>query len=463
MRTTSLIVSFLFIGSASCLASRVVVSTNKNGGHATTYSFDSNAPTTERAAPPRSSLFSSLRAVFLPSGFPHSTPPGYLAFASFNALQDLSTQLRGVLATQRILEGLGVGRADATASSAIINFLVRDGCGMVATLLFTAVASSNFASDVKRWRLLADIMVDIGITLEVVAAQLPSQLFLPLISLGNMCKAICGVAAGACGGTINLHWASCGTDISDIQAKFGAQHAVTASLGLIVAALSAKSLAQVPTGQLWSWYFGLTALHIWANRKCMRLMSFTGLNTVRLRMILNTYLEQHSGETNTDSTLTSPNSTLLSPEQAAQKEPLMFLPPRHPLPIEYGVSFHHVAKKLDHEETALRSILENEKQSYWIFTSMRNHKPVSIMVALKKGITPLDQAKSYFHATLLARELSRLHKQGSNGMDDVQKVQQQISNGIESQWERFANECRNAGWDLTKTELQTQGYHVEIQ
>lgn len=41
-------------------------------------------------------------------------------------------------------------------------------------------------------------------------------------AVGNMCKAICGVAAGACGGAINLHWAK-GSDISDIQAKFGAQ------------------------------------------------------------------------------------------------------------------------------------------------------------------------------------------------------------------------------------------------
>jgi hypothetical protein len=37
-----------------------------------------------------------------------------------------------------------------------------------------------------------------------------------------MCKAVCGVAAGACGGAINLHWAK-GSDISDINSKFGAQ------------------------------------------------------------------------------------------------------------------------------------------------------------------------------------------------------------------------------------------------
>jgi hypothetical protein len=69
--------------------------------------------------------------------------------------------------------------------------------------LFTSVAASRFKEDIKRWRLFADIMVDIGITLEVAAAQVPAELLLPVICVGNMCKAVCGVAAGACGDAIN--------------------------------------------------------------------------------------------------------------------------------------------------------------------------------------------------------------------------------------------------------------------
>jgi hypothetical protein len=436
MRTTSRIVAsllFLLLGHVSCLASSsnfVVVSTNKNGGHETLYSLDSTA--NQRSTPP--SLRSKFRAVFLPTG---PTPPGYVAFSALNALQDLSTQLRGVLATQRILEGLGVGRADATATSAILNFLVRDGCGMLATLLFTATAASKFAGDVKRWRLLADIMVDIGITLEILAAQVPPRYFLLLLSLGNMCKAVCGVAAGACGGTINLHWASRGSDIADIQAKFGAQHAVTASVGLIVAALTTQSLAHVPTRQLWSWYFGLTALHIWINRKCMRMMAFTGLNTVRLRLLLQHYIRKEN------------SSPLPTPQQMAQTEPLLFLPTRHTVPpIEYGVSFHHVAHKMGHEEVALRSILEHQKRPYWIFVA----QPHCIMVVLQKGISPTEQAKSYFHATLLAQKLKE--EKSRSDLDDRE---------LEVQWNSFAKQCVQAGWDLTKTELQTHGYHIEIQ
>ena len=126
-------------------------------------------------------LKAGLRSTFLPSGFPKSTPPGYLEYSIWSWIQDLSSQLRGVLATQRILEGVGVGREGATALSALLNFLVRDGCGMAANLCFTSFASSSFSTDGKRWRLFADIMVDIGLTLEVCATIVPETFFLPMI------------------------------------------------------------------------------------------------------------------------------------------------------------------------------------------------------------------------------------------------------------------------------------------
>ena len=185
-------------------------------------------------------------------------------------------------------------------------------------------------------------------------------------------------------------------------------------------------------------------------------MAFTGLNTVRLRMILKSFLQQHSGENNEQVSLPTPG-------QVAQTESLLFLPSRQVLPIEYGVSFNHAAHKIGHEEIALRSILQNEKRPYWIFVSTRHEKPTNIMVVLKKGISPVDQAKSYFHATLLAHELCMLLKQDSVAVGDVQKTQELVDRGIEAQWSKCANECLKAGWDLTKTELQTHGYHIEIQ
>ncbi len=130
---------------------------------------------------PVQKLKSVITTTFLPTGYPKVTPHGYLSYSIWSWIQDLSTQLRGVIATQRVLEGVGVGREGATALSASLNFIVRDGCGMASTLLFTAMTSSKFRGDVKRWRLVADIVNDVGITLEVCATLVPRHLFLPMI------------------------------------------------------------------------------------------------------------------------------------------------------------------------------------------------------------------------------------------------------------------------------------------
>ena len=183
---------FLLVNDATCLAVNNapitrVVSTKKDGGLSRTFTFDgtqhqnhsSRTLTTFNLSVKQ--IQAALRSTFLPSGYPTKTPPGYLSYSMWSWIQDTSTQLRSVLATQRVLEGVGVGREGATALSALMNFLVRDGCGMAATLMFTSVASSRFKTDVKRWRLFADIMVDVGITLEVAATMVPKYFFLPMI------------------------------------------------------------------------------------------------------------------------------------------------------------------------------------------------------------------------------------------------------------------------------------------
>jgi hypothetical protein len=38
--------------------------------------------------------------MFLPAGYPQSVAPEYLKFQAWNVVQDLSTYLRGILATQ---------------------------------------------------------------------------------------------------------------------------------------------------------------------------------------------------------------------------------------------------------------------------------------------------------------------------------------------------------------------------
>lgn len=65
-----------------------------------------------------------LRRTFLPSGFPRSVPVEYLPYQRYHVIQDLATQLRATLATQRVLAGLGVGVAGASALGAVSFFFL---------------------------------------------------------------------------------------------------------------------------------------------------------------------------------------------------------------------------------------------------------------------------------------------------------------------------------------------------
>ena len=196
----------------------------------------------------RRKLLSAPSSTFLPS-LPEDRrhllrDSGYLEYILMDNLQDLTTALRSVLATQRVLEGVGVGREGATALAATLDFLIRDGCGMVASLVFTSGFSPTFRRDIKRWKLFADAAVDAGITLEVVAPSLPPGWFLPVLCGANVCKALCGVAAGAVGGPVQLHWAArlgLGDEgLSEVAAKAGAQRTVVGAAGLVLSGLFAR-------------------------------------------------------------------------------------------------------------------------------------------------------------------------------------------------------------------------------
>ena len=463
-----------------------LVSINKNGGNRKVFEWpgkqrDDNNPQRNHATSRLSlrslqqQVVSGLRSTFLPVGFPSTTPPGYLSYAAWSWIQDISTQLRSVIATQRILEGVGVGREGATALSALFNYLVRDGFGMAATLLFTYAASSRFRTDCKRWRIFADVSVDVGITLEVTATLLPPVFFLPMICIGNVFKAMCGVAAGATGGSINLHWSK-GSDISDINAKFGAQHTVTAALGLVFAGLFARSVDRIAPISLWTMYILLTSLHIFANMRCMRLICFDYLNTIRMDMILdNAFANDASVQ------------EMSTPQEIARQEPLWFLLPSirrrlrrvkssalRPCPINFGISyddFYKLSSNSAVEEStrswqqyAIDGTARGTVKDAYLLSSGYNGSTLSVNVCLLSSATPIQQTKAYFHAKLLRRKLQKkLDKESTIAPDTLQDIEQDTEKQLEASWNDFVARAIDSGWDLNRSELQSSGYEIEIE
>lgn len=110
-----------------------------------------------------------LSALFLPVGFPSSVRAEYVEYQLWDTVQALSSYLRGIFSTRAVLASAGVGDESASPLAAAVTWVLRDGLGMVASLALSFGAGSSFDGRLKEWRLFADVINDVGLTLDMAA------------------------------------------------------------------------------------------------------------------------------------------------------------------------------------------------------------------------------------------------------------------------------------------------------
>lgn len=71
----------------------------------------------------------------------------------WDCIQGMSSYLRSVLTTKSVLQGAGVGSAEATPLAAALIWVFRDGIGMIGSLVFAYAYSDCFEMYTKEWRL----------------------------------------------------------------------------------------------------------------------------------------------------------------------------------------------------------------------------------------------------------------------------------------------------------------------
>jgi hypothetical protein len=81
--------------------------------------------------------------------YPESVSSDYLEYQKWDTMQALCSSVTGLLATQAILKGVGVGDATATAASALMQWIVRDGTGMAGRVVFAWFQGTNLDCSAK--------------------------------------------------------------------------------------------------------------------------------------------------------------------------------------------------------------------------------------------------------------------------------------------------------------------------
>ena len=193
----------------------------------------------------------------------------------------------GTLAQKAVLQGFGVGDATATAAAATMTHLLRDATSKVGKIWFTWAQGSDLDNNAKQWRLVADILNDFAICVELMAPAFPLY-FVALVCLASTCKAIVGVAGGATRYALTQHQAR-QNNIADVSAKDGSQETLVELSALLC---SYFVVPLVGDSAAWTWVvFSLfTALHVYSNYNAVCSLKLDQFNRKRAAIAIRAYV-----------------------------------------------------------------------------------------------------------------------------------------------------------------------------
>lgn len=253
------------------------------------------------------------------------------------------------------------------------------------------------------------------------------------------------------------------------------KHTVTGALGLLFAAIFAKTVSDLSQRSLFHLFSTLTALHIYANMKCMKLISFNYLNVPRMDLIIKVFfsgidakVQKNTGEVDA-----------LSPDSICRQEPLLFkigskIVSLNPYRIKIGVSFDEFWYIYTSNGGGFGPFIENVKRDGYCITMKHKCQVIGqclkIYIILSNTATPLEKAKAYFHAHLLGNEFTKKRCGGKNqsksydaSISESNYLENEAFTKLNILWQNFESTAKRTGWDLKKTDLQTEGFDVEIK
>ncbi|NP_001030594.1 RUS family member 1 [Rattus norvegicus] len=382
---------------------------------------------------------SGLRSVLLPQGFPDSVSPDYLQYQLWDSVQAFASSLSGSLATQAVLQGLGVGNAKASVSAATSTWLVKDSTGMLGRIIFAWWKGSKLDCNAKQWRLFADILNDTAMFLEIMAPMYPI-FFTMTVSTSNLAKCIVGVAGGATRAALTMHQAR-RNNMADVSAKDSSQETVVNLAGLLVSLLMLPLVSDCLSLSL-GCFILLTALHIYANYRAVRALVLETLNESRLQLVLKHFLQR--GE-------------VLEPASANQMEPLWtgFWPS---LSLSLGVPLHHLVSSV----SELKQLVEGHQEPYLLCWNQSQNQ---VQVALSQVAGPETVLRAATHGLILGAlqedgplpgELAELRDMVQAGPKNESWILvRETHQVLDTLFPKFLKGLQAAGW-------KTEKHHLEV-
>ncbi|XP_066980553.1 LOW QUALITY PROTEIN: RUS family member 1 [Macrobrachium rosenbergii] len=330
-----------------------------------------------------------IREAFLPQGYPDSVSPDYLHYQFWDSAQAYCSSIAGALSLKAALTGLGVGEASATSLAATITWLLKDGCGMIASIVFAYMRGGQLDCNSKQWRLFADVANDLSHFLKLLAPILPVP-FLAVMCFSAVMLSLVGVAGGSTRAAFSYHQAR-SDNMAEVSAKDGSQETMVNLAALIT---NITILPFVMSSPLFTWVTFVVCVffHLLTNYLAVRAVKMESLNRPRLLYILSTWFSK---------------SSIPGIEETNLSEPLFsgpaFIPDYFPFGfrLSLGCSFYEVIErnmeKIDRGNyfTSTLEVFRQEK-----FMVIGDLSKRHLYIVYRKDISPQEELEAFYIAYL---------------------------------------------------------------
>jgi hypothetical protein len=412
---------------------------------------------------------------FLPVGYPHSVSDDYLAYQTYDSLQAFFSTITSLLANRALLQGLGVGDANSSATFAMLLTILQDAMSRIATIVFAQRFGLRIEPDAKRYRFLADLFNDTAFFIELYSPYLGMMGKVLALSASQALRALCGVSAGASKAALSVHFAK-HDNLAELNAKEASQETAVGLVGLLVGTVVVKYveghrsvvllMIALVLGHLWVNYLGVCSVHM------------TTLNRQRATILFNEYLQ---------------TGRVLCPRQVAKRENILIWDDRaynredHAVArIEFAESYKHAMQ--DVTATTTTSTNENsdisqqtresciiDEPEFTHFFSTRQDGFSTVRILLHGNSTPVSAIRAWFYAIEACWHMTRgtgfsrsLEDVLKGGEDSLRKGPMGLAGGSP-----FKNNFRKAdlyqkmealGWDLNTQAFETSApVRIRIQ
>ncbi|GAB0095989.1 RUS family member 1 [Sergentomyia squamirostris] len=377
----------------------------------------------------RNGLIRLLQQIFLPHGYPDSVSEDYMDYQIWDTVQAFCSTITGTLTTHAILKGMGVGSDAATALSATVTWVLKDGAGHMGKILFAWWKGSDLDLDSKKWRLRADVLNDIAMGIEIFVLPHFQHISTYILCLTSTMKAIVGVAGGATRAALTHHHAL-RDNLADVASKDSAQETFVNLVASFVG-IFLLSVIHTPT-ILYSLFGVVTLIHLYANLRAVRSVCLRSFNESRLLITLEEYLK---------------TGRMLRPREVNKLERVTI---GQTVSLSHKVMIGLSAKTLvDHCKTTheVENILSGfDHGDRFIIAEMNR----TIGIYLHFDARPQDVLKSYFFAVSYLQEEDRTHQ-----------LRQQKYLEVQTKWNDFYSLAQTEGWQTASHLIFVDEYRLD--